>query len=302
MPDLHLHDLELMHHYSTVSYRTISDGSVLAAVWQIRVPKEAVTHPFLMHGLLALSALHLLELNEDNQRHQHYVNLATSHQSRALALFRRELNNITPSNCRAMFAFSSIAAILAFAFAHTTGAQPLPLIDEIVQIFSLLRGIHEVIQAASEWFEKIADLLPPKIECDPGSVPQEVRQNIAALLTLNADVQRTELSNDEQQACEHAIAELLVSFEKIYSQHGPLMAFRWPVLLKPLYISLLKERRPMALVILAYYCVPMHTLGNRWWLKNWGYQLLETIYQLLDTSWRDSIRWPVRVVGLAEVI
>ncbi|KAJ9224538.1 transcriptional regulator family: Fungal Specific TF [Paecilomyces variotii] len=298
--DLHLHDLELMHHYSTVSYKTITDRESSQLVWQISVPREAVIHPFLMHGLLALSALHILELNENSQRRQHYIDLATTHQSMALALFRKELNDITPSNCRAMFAFSSIAAVLALAFTHTTGAEPLPLIDEMLQIFNLLRGIHEVVQAASEWIEKIADFFPPNVVIDPLSVPQEVRDNIAALEVLNADVKRTGLSDEEKEACEHAIAELLVSFEKIYSDLGHLIAFRWPVIIKPLYISLLRDRQPMALVILAHYCVPLHTLGNRWWLKSWGYQLLETIYHQLDISWRDTIRWPVEAVGLAK--
>ncbi|GAD97509.1 C6 transcription factor, putative [Paecilomyces variotii No. 5] len=288
-----------MHHYSTVSYKTITDREALQDVWQISVPKEALIHPFLMHGLLALSALHLLELNEHSNQRQLYVDLATSHQNMALTLFRKELNAITPSNCRAMFAFSNIAAVLGLAFTHTTGAEPLPLIDEMLQIFNLLRGIHEVIQAASEFIEKIADFLPPHVGIDPRSVPKEVLENIAALRDLNADVQRTGLSDEEKEACERAIAELLAAFERIYSDVGPLIAFRWPVLVKPLYISLLRDRQPMALVILAHYCVPLHTLGNFWWLKSWGYQLLETIYHQLDLSWRDSIRWPVQSVGLA---
>lgn len=297
--DLHLHDLELMHNYSTVSYKTITDREALQDVWQTSVPKEALRHPFLMHGLLALSALHLLDLNEHGNHRQHYVDLATSHQSMALALFRKELNAITPSNCRAMFAFSSIAAVLGLAFTQTTGAEPLPLIDEILQIFNLLRGIHEVIQAASEWIDKIADFLPPHVGVDPPSVPKEVLENIAALRTLNADVERTGLSDEEKEACDQAIAELLATFDRIYSDVGPLIAFRWPVLINPLYISLLRDRHPMALVILAHYCVPLHSVRNFWWLKSWGYQLLETIYHQLDASWRDSIRWPVQAAGLA---
>ncbi|KAL1969762.1 hypothetical protein VTN77DRAFT_8315 [Rasamsonia byssochlamydoides] len=298
--DLHLHDLELMHHYSTVSYKTISESENFAAPFQTVVPKIAVTHPFLMHGILALSALHLIQLNRGSDRCKDYVELATSHQSLALALFRKELNNINPSNCQAMFAFSSIATVLAFAFAQSTGVQSLPPIDEMVQIFNLCRGIHGILETAREWIKGswVSSLLAFGWSTKPGCLPQEVCDKIASIFKLNADLERTGFSVEEQAACEHAISELSVSFEKIYSGLDSVTVFRWPVVLKPLYISLLRDRRPMAIVVLAHYCILLHTLDNRWWLKGWTHQLLHSIYSLLDSSWREFIRWPIEAIGL----
>ncbi|KKA24020.1 C6 transcription factor [Rasamsonia emersonii CBS 393.64] len=302
--DLHLHDLELMHHYSTVSYKTISEREAFSAPFQTVVPKIALTHPFLMHGLLALSALHLIHLNKGSERCKDYVELATSHQTLALALFRKELNNINPSNCQALFAFSSIATVLAFGFAQSTGVQSLPPIDEMLQIFNLCRGIHGILETAREWIKNswVSDLLAFGRSAEPGSIPPDVRDKIAAVSKLNADLGRTGFSVDEQAVCEDAISELTVSFEKIYSGIDAVTVFRWPIFLKPLYISLLRDRRPMAIVILAHYCILLHMLDNRWWLKGWTRQLLHSIYSLLDSSWREAIQWPIEAIGLFAIL
>jgi hypothetical protein len=300
--DLHLHDLELMHHYSTVSYNTISEKESFAAPFQTVVPKIALSHPFLMHGLLALSALHLIQLNKGSDRCKTYVELATSHQTLALALFRKELNNINPSNCQAMFAFSSIATILAFAFAQSTGVQSLAPIDEMLQISNLCRGIFEILQTAREWIKNswVADLLAFTRRSELRSIPEAVRGNLSLVSKLNADMERTGFSVDEKAACEDAISELSVSFEQIYSGFDGITVFRWPIMVKPLYISLLRDRRPMALVVLAHYCILLHTLDDRWWLKGWTHQLLHSIYNLLDSSWRESIRWPIEAIRLCH--
>lgn len=298
--DLHLHDLELMHHYSTVSYKSISEKEAFAVPFQTVVPKIALSHPFLMHGILALSALHLIHLNKGSDRCKDYVELATSHQTLALALFRKELNNINPSNCQAMFTFASIATILAFAFAQSTGVQSLPPIDEMLQIFNLFRGIYEILQTAREWIKNswVSELLAFRRPTELRSISQDVRDKFSLVSQLNADLERTGFAVDEQAACEDAISELFALFEQIYSGLDTVTVFRWPVVVKPLYISLTRDRRPMALVILAHYCILLHMLDDRWWLRGWTRQLLHSIYSLLDASWRESIRWPIEAIRL----
>jgi hypothetical protein len=300
--ELHLHDLELMHHYSTVSYKTLSEQNEFAVPFMIEVPKIALTHPFLMHGILALSALHLIYLNKGSDRCKGYVELATSHQTLALTLFRKELNNINPSNSQAMFAFSSIATVLAFAFSQSTGIQSLSPVDEMLQVFNLCRGIHEILETTREWIQNswVSKLLTSRRASNLRSLSPEKQEKLELVYKLNADFERTGFTPEEKVACEDAIAELSQSFQHIYSGYDSVTVFRWPIVIKPIFISALRDRRPMAMVVLAHYCILLHTLDDRWWLEGWTRQLLHSIYNILDAAWRDCIRWPVEEVGVFQ--
>jgi hypothetical protein len=86
---LQMNDLELLHHYTTSTYLTLTqDSPEHEHVWQIVVPQLAVKHPFLMHGILASSALHLAHVLPERQ--QEYTVLAANHESMALPAFRSE--------------------------------------------------------------------------------------------------------------------------------------------------------------------------------------------------------------------
>ncbi|KAK9358854.1 hypothetical protein V1504DRAFT_459757 [Lipomyces starkeyi] len=215
-----------------------------------------------------------------------YVEIATRHQSLALSLFRPELNNITPLNCNAVFAFSGILSIFAFTSSQCTGIeQGMAPVEEILRAFSLLRGVHEILRTAWDWIEKgqLGLLLRHQGTSTGDTVQAETR---AALDYLD------ELNNDNLIA---------ISFENFYTPRQQVRnAMKWPIIVPPAYIALLKSRRPMALVILAHYCVILRLLDGCWWLTGWSKKLVEEIYQSLDASWRPSIRWPFKVVGQVE--
>src|SRR5436190_9214791 len=200
--DLHLHDLELMHHYTTRTYRTLSNNNEHKEIWKTVIPKEALAHPFLMHGLLALAALHLVECSGDEgEGRRMYAELATRHQNLALASFRPELNNITSSNCNAVFAFSSLIAVFAFAFSQSAGnkrtAEP---ISEVLQDFFLFRGVEGVLKTSWDSIEK--GKLGPLVRraSDSGStvpIPQDTIDALDYLHECNAD-SVTHIPTDEK--------------------------------------------------------------------------------------------------------
>ncbi|KAK9492442.1 hypothetical protein V1508DRAFT_158707 [Lipomyces doorenjongii] len=300
--NLYMQDLDLMHHYSTQTYRTLSEATKIQEIWKTVIPKEALAHRFLMHGLLALSALHLIEINNGDKgpSRMMYMEIATRHQSLALSSFRPELNSITPLNCNALFAFSCFLSIFAFASSQCMGIeQGMAPVEEIVQAFSLLRGVYEILHMAWDWIEKgqLEPLLRHPGTSTTGAVSAEARAALDHLEEVNNDNRDSEA----KEVCCAAIHKLRESFENFYSQCLQVrIAMAWPITVPPAYIILLKSRQPMALVILAHYCVILRWLERCWWLTGWSEKLVEEIYQSLDASWRPSIRWPVKIVGLVE--
>lgn len=127
-------DLELMMQWCNSTYQDLSRNEKTDTIWQCLVPEEALEHPFLMHGILALSALHLARTRNDHRRPM-YSNIAIAHQNQALALFRDLLGNINASNAKAMFAFASIVVLYTFGFPHeSNSSDSWTSIDDLYQV------------------------------------------------------------------------------------------------------------------------------------------------------------------------
>ena len=57
--DLNLVDLEFLHNYCTSTALTLHRDPPTIRLWSITVPEFGFIHDYVMHGVLALSALHL---------------------------------------------------------------------------------------------------------------------------------------------------------------------------------------------------------------------------------------------------
>ena len=57
--DLNLVDLEFLHNYCTSTALTLHRDPPTIRLWSITVPEFGFIHDYVMHGILALSALHL---------------------------------------------------------------------------------------------------------------------------------------------------------------------------------------------------------------------------------------------------
>ena len=77
-------DKVLFDHHTNVTFKTLVQRDEDPELWRTNVIQIAQSHPFVMHGLLAISALHLAWLNPNNG-HENII-LATIHQERALPI------------------------------------------------------------------------------------------------------------------------------------------------------------------------------------------------------------------------
>ncbi|KAM5482330.1 hypothetical protein McanCB56680_003699 [Microsporum canis] len=302
---LNLDDLELLHHYTTKTYQTLSNNNEHENIWKNVIPAEAIKHPFLMHGLLALAALHIIECSDpdDEESHRKYSALANRHQSLALNAFRPQLDNISSSNCHAVFAFSSLIAALAFAFSKSgRNTQPADPVEQAVQDFYLFRGVDKVLH--TQWTRIVKGKLGALVRrpADSGAVyplSKDVIDHLDYLHGCNGD-SAAHIFAEDRAVYNHAIRELRMSFERSPSSWEGV--FRWPMVVPETYLGLLHTRKPMALVILAHYCVILSRLDMCWWSEGWSRHLFEAIYKSLHSSWHRMVEWPMQMIGLSEVL
>ena len=283
-----------MHHYSTVTCFEISKIPAKCSTWQIAVPREALTYHFLMHALLAISAVHLMHLSPSKQHI--YEEAATRHRNRALTTAIPFLDNITPINCHALFALSNIVSVLSLTFPHPSPSSgsglPSDPLDTTLEFFTVIRGVKTVLSSAEEWIAQGPLATFTQHNWEPSLVPlaDGVR---AAFECLERRIEETA---EEPALCEAyagAIQRLKVAFqtdEMIRDEPG--LAFIWPVVVPERYVMELSNRTPMALAILGYYAVLLHNKDGPWWLEGRGRLLLEAVCQVIPSEWLSAVDWP----------
>ncbi|KAJ8124951.1 hypothetical protein O1611_g8689 [Lasiodiplodia mahajangana] len=103
--------LRLLHHYFASAYTILSHEPATAQLWRITVPEIAFSHEYLMHGVLALSALHYAHTHPA-ERQQYYI-ASTHYQQLALRFFSTSIGAINEENCEAYFLLSIIIFLLS---------------------------------------------------------------------------------------------------------------------------------------------------------------------------------------------
>ena len=70
----------------------------------------------------------------------------------------------------------------------------------------------------------------------------------------------------------------------------------WHVVLPSEFADVLRDRRPEALVILAYYGVLLHRARRYWICGGNGAVLVRAIARQLGPEWGPVMRWPIDVI------
>ncbi|EDO65360.2 hypothetical protein GE21DRAFT_9607 [Neurospora crassa] len=155
-----LPNLELVYHYTANTYKSLTRG-VHEDIWKVQVPKLAFSYPFLMHNLMSTAAFHLACTEQDDEKRQKWGTQGNRHFDLALRgmteILRKE--GVTPENCHAVFASSSLSFIGALcgkgplfgpAYNREQEKMQAPMIDELLGVFILVRGIGSIVVAQED--------------------------------------------------------------------------------------------------------------------------------------------------------
>lgn len=66
------------------------------------------------------------------------------------------------------------------------------------------------------------------------------------------------------------------------------------------YMDLLQDREPLALIILAHYCVVMYHLREQWWMGDLGVRILREVCGLLGRDRLAMINWAIDATGICS--
>ncbi|RHZ55814.1 Zn(II)2Cys6 transcription factor domain-containing protein [Aspergillus thermomutatus] len=278
---LPLLDLELLHHWHTVTAKYLADAKPLQDVIRTAMPQEGLANPFLMHSVLAVSALHRAQ-TVPLSHCQLYAEAAMTHHSRSLALCTPLFNNITRQNCHALFALSCLVPVFVFASQSPRKTSRVQNLSEVVEAFRLIRGMASVVDQARSWIEEgpLHPLLRDGQFQKP--IPTAAERYTLALYTqlqslaLNQPQAGPSLNSGPFTPAPHGSIGNLLDLLQLYLNSGDSRAIMaWPVVVDPYYFECLLRKERIALLALAFYGSALQILSGHWWLEGWGELLLK---------------------------
>ncbi|EXJ62543.1 hypothetical protein A1O7_02981 [Cladophialophora yegresii CBS 114405] len=305
--DLDVTDLRLMHHFTSVVALDLANAQTpeAQALWQVHAVKLGLKHEFLLRGILAVSAFHLAYLYPE--RKAEYELIGTRHQSLGLTEFQETLAHVDETNCHALFAFSCLLIVLAFA--SSAKEKPEDFTRDVLHWFYLLRGANIVLNMHHETI-RCSFLKPLLDEMAHMETTAAYRfPDTDQITKLFRVCNSPEHDKETAQAIDLAIHSLLSTFVqasllKTRGDGTVLATFVWPINLPPRFLDLLSEKQPEAMVILAHYCVLIHwgesIKEDTWFISGWAEYMLETITESIPDVWHEQLEWPAMMITRAE--
>ncbi|RFU24770.1 hypothetical protein B7463_g11565, partial [Scytalidium lignicola] len=260
---LTMFDMRLLHHYSTNTYQSlVVGGGETMKVLQIRIPELAFESEsdFLMRGILAIASMHIDYLNG---RINDVCKPSDIYQMKAIRAFREVLSNQELIN-RAPEAIAAMAALLLVMCRKT---EPPHEELNVLTWFGLFSGMGDLIMTWIPEGVSKSSIYPifRRTLSDLKSVPVVPSELINMLGSITPQ--------DPDFLALKDYCKTLDSFGALYaslkddgiSDALSIRIVTWPSYVPKIILNSAKERRPRALVIVAYYLVFTKLIKNMWW-------------------------------------
>ncbi|TEA10386.1 Sterol uptake control protein 2 [Colletotrichum sidae] len=324
-----LRHMELLYHFEHELGPDMGFGDPTQPRYQRMSIKQALRTPYLMDELLALSAAHKSTLaagaggrQDDDDDAVFYRGEAARLQTRALSQFNLARAEVSADNLLPIFLYSTWLGqhVLFDAFTLPPGGFS-AVLDKLVHCMNLHRGVRTI--AAGSWATLRAHFeahlgadsrFVDTILLDPDSV--ESGAECAGLLGLFAARDSSsssggsggggDLTDPARAACREAVEALQLMFD-IRRTAGLTPVRRistvqeWSVRVPTAFVSLLDQRRPEALVVLAYWGALLHYCRGYWAYAGAGRTLVRSISAHLGSYWSEWLAWPQETVEGSDV-
>lgn len=306
----------LLHHWTLFTSRTIVKSPHVDHCWQSIFPQIGFRQPFVMHGILSLSALHLA-YKDPASREQRILD-ATQHHNMALQGLRTSIESTVNGDYTdgdALFACSVLNIIYVFAIlgrlhqppdADIRGRAARVLGSEWIPI---IRGVGPVVRTSIERVRRgpLAQLLSLDQweELDPDGHLGAEEGPFSGVRDAWAE------SGDDAPIYDKAwhtirrcflFSRQFTSGDELPEAWGYNREWAGPIVFlhetPEEYFTRLHQRQPQALVIFTYFAAMLHSLDDHWFFEGWGRDIVEVIDQLLGDYWRPWTKWPREMVQL----
>lgn len=295
---LQIMQLRLIHHYTTVTARSLIVEPCDEAFWASCIVDTAFRYPFLLHLILALAAVHLTRLEDISKvEREGYTVQAETHYETALASFPDLIGYTHNSTREAIIMFANLQfPYSCAAFVHNKLDLKVALCC-LCSTLEITRKARPVLLDSSEALQgpNVTRMIPGDVAAVDWSArtpPSEtelhtIRELSKALHLL--------CPQDTFEACDDAIESLIFIFAVVSRSHtvpSSSMAKIWIYLVPARFMELLSDGQPGALIILAHYAVLLWRSQHHWYLEGMAVKILTIVDSLIQKEWKSWLQWP----------
>ncbi|KAL3298819.1 integral membrane protein [Colletotrichum asianum] len=303
-------DFALFNHFLTTTLPCLAlKNEALLMSWKSDLPNLAPKFPYLLHEVLAVSAIHLHHLNPSSSIN--YQRVAWGHQAKAFSQFRDALSpEVAAHQVHALFACSALMSNSYFAsfedpsllLFNSDPPGPPEWIFPVRGCATLVRQLRGPLEASTSWTALQSSLdtwsvSPPSPE-GPEWEP-ELQSMEAKLSVLSHGTDPRPLYEDFQ---------LLRECFKIAGKAGDasckVSAMMFGGAASEEFLKNLTERkRPETLVMMAFWCVLISRVNQRHWLRSDSVPeaILGVIEAHLPPEYLELIRWPAQQIRSSHI-
>lgn len=319
-----------MHRWSTTTYKSICCLPEDEHCIQVELPRWALKHEFLMHGMFAMSALEAALCagpGMDEAERTLYVRRAMEYYDKGSGAFRAQLLDVSPENIHSVYMFSFMAMAINMALSQCVHDNPQQenMLGRITLLLELFLGSSSIAVRHMDWLLEGPissmimcaglQLMPALLQ----PIDSETNSALERLMSVVKNRTSTPSPIDDSQAAQDAASSRLEAYQNaamnlricygvdINSQMNS-FCVAFPSLAGREFTMGVKNSEPVALFILLHWAVLLQRLGDwMWWAGSVGRRLVQEISDVLMQSysqlattqeWRDGIAWASGQVGI----
>jgi hypothetical protein len=324
-------ELQLLHHYITEVTPTFPSSCYkeVVDVWTGYAVSLALHHSFLLNAILSLSTLHLMHtypassgtisangldlgqtsklqrpncvagLKDPLEVHRRYLTLAARQQSEAL-------QNASSENAPALFLVSVLLSLESLSIMRDRTTES-GVYEPPIHWLRMVHGIHQMTRAIYPLLRtaNVVDVFAryggePDFQDRVALFHPDLRVPFQGLL----DFQRypePDLDSTGQSAYEDAVAYLGGIFLGLEQRESTRATGRrvitFGIMMPAKYIAFVEQRRPRALIILAYFCSMTIVLDGHWVFHGLARREVPGLQSLIPPEMQWLMEWPNEMVA-----
>ncbi|CAH0025377.1 unnamed protein product [Clonostachys rhizophaga] len=303
-------DTSLLAHYLQSTHLSLANRHGNVRLWQISVPRIATSNSFLRHGILALSAQHLLNTEQGQSTdRQRLMGTASEHHDKAMAAFQTTID-AKPSSaleCHGIIAFIHANTLLYFSNYgkdSSSGVEDLFLADasrpDLAYLSPWLHYVRHGCHLVCGFWDTIGNGTLASLAASwdiPIMMEDERSSRIATILLSALDhycFDGCQISDQIQNVYVQAASDLALAINAAQKFGSALTiwdAIRlWPLTLSLAFVNEVKKERPRSMILLACYCIILEKLDDAWFAEGLSKRLLSLTRTKLQSGQREFLQ------------
>lgn len=304
-----LADLQLLHHYTIDTYQTMTSGPDPHNVWQKHLVQWGIELPYILHLVLALSALHLAHERPDLQ--DQYIQQADNHFSFGVRSVTSVISELDADSCQKVYMSAVMICFIYFGRGPRPGEYLIFSDSGPAEWLVLMRGVRLIV--TSHHANVFSGILAPGPNGRSRDLSAEMHIKLHEHTVHTEAVQRLverDIADDEIRGRYLAsIENLFEIMREVYERRSGgstgvgLMdlLMGWFYRLPEEMISSLERKEPHSLVILAYWVVLLKYMDSAWFMDGWAEHMLSGISTYLREDFHQWIEWPLKQVYQTQI-